>query len=221
MKITDVPHTGKLGLTVTYPGRNGLIRRTKVSPKNPQTGAQVQQRSILTQSAQAFDALTEAQQNTWNSAAAKYKSRPTLGQSGPLTGLQLFVKVNASNLTVGAPLVDVPPAVPAPVALNITGLTATLAAGVVTLKLTTTDAPPDGTMLWGCAPENSGVRRAMSPRYLGICGNPANGAVDITAQYTAKFGAPTKGSRIFVQANTNQNGWEGLRQTFSALVPAN
>jgi len=40
MKIQDVPQVGKLGLTVTWPGLNGLIRRTPVTPRNPRTGAQ-------------------------------------------------------------------------------------------------------------------------------------------------------------------------------------
>src|SRR5512135_2534668 len=35
MKIKDVPQVGKLGLTVTWPGRYGLIRRILVTPRNP------------------------------------------------------------------------------------------------------------------------------------------------------------------------------------------
>ena len=39
MRIKDIPQTGKLGLTVTFPGRNGLIRRTAATPRNPRSGA--------------------------------------------------------------------------------------------------------------------------------------------------------------------------------------
>ena len=52
MKIKDVPQTGKLGLTVTWPGRNGLIRRTLVTPRNPRSGAQqVIRQNLATQAA--------------------------------------------------------------------------------------------------------------------------------------------------------------------------
>ena len=220
MKILDVPQTGKLGLTVTYPGRNGLIRRSKVTPQNPKTAAQVSQRSILTQCAQGYDALTDVQQQAWITTAAGYKSTPTLGQSGPLTGLQLYVRLNAARMTIGMPAAAAPPPPPAPQGSNVTGLVITNSGSAVTLKLTTSDEPPDGTMLWGAAPEKSGVRRAVSPRCLGTLDSAVNNAVDITAQYVAKFGAPAAGQRVFVQVNTNLLGWEGQRLTFKARVPA-
>src|SRR5208282_2302463 len=94
MKIQDIPQTGKLGLTVTWSGRNGLLRRILVTPKNPRTDRQLVVRDLLVQQARRFDALTDAQQDAWNVAAAGFHSTPSLGQSGPLTGLQLFVRIN-------------------------------------------------------------------------------------------------------------------------------
>ena len=219
MKIIDVPQTGKLGLTVTYPSRSGLIRRSWVVPTNPQTSSQIVQRSNLSACARGYDALTEAQQDAWITAAAKIRSRPTLGQSGPLSGLQLFVKINAALMAVGNAMVSTPPLRPTDDTLPITGLVITNTTGTIALKLSTTDSPPDGTMLWGCAPESSGVRRVVSPRFLGTLDSPANNAITITTLYTAKFGAPAPGQRVFVQCQTNINGWEGLRRSFSALVP--
>ena len=75
MKIIDVPQTGKLGLTVTYPSRNGLIRRAWVVPANPQTADQLVVRSRLASQAQAYDALTEAQQDAWIAAAVDLWNR--------------------------------------------------------------------------------------------------------------------------------------------------
>ncbi len=85
MKIKDIPQTGKLGLTVTWPGRNGLLRRTLVTPRNPRTGAQQVIRQNLATQAAAYDQLTDAQQEAWVAAAAQIQSKPSLGQSGPLT----------------------------------------------------------------------------------------------------------------------------------------
>ena len=51
MIVKDVPQVGKLGLTVTWPGRNGLIRRTLVTSANPRTAAQLAVRDSLQQQA--------------------------------------------------------------------------------------------------------------------------------------------------------------------------
>ena len=220
MKILDVPQTGKLGLTVTYPGRNGLIRRMKVSPRNPHSSAQTVQRSIFKQCAQAYKALTDVQQNAWIAAAARHRTSPTLGQSGPLTGLQLYVKLNAAMQTIGGNSMTTPPAAPAAQATHVSGLTITNTSGTIALNLDTTDSPPDGTMLWACAPQNSGVRRLVSPRFLGTLTSPTNNKINITTLYADKFGAPKVGDRVYVEVCTNSNGWEGVREVFSARVPS-
>ena len=220
MKILDVPQTGKLGLTVTYPGRTGLIRRSLVTPKNPRTGAQGAIRSNLASQAAAYRRLTDDQQEAWISAAASASTRATLGQSGPLTGLQLFVKINCANLAIGNAAVIVPLRKPQFDPLPITGLQATNANDVVSLKLTVTDSPPEGTMLWAAPPQNAGTRRPVTLRLLGTLGTETAGKVDITAQYVAEFGHPAADDRVFVACNANSNGWEGPRVSFNARVPA-
>ncbi|MCX6926703.1 MAG: hypothetical protein NT154_26385, partial [Verrucomicrobia bacterium] len=109
MKIQDIPQVGKMGLTVTWPARNGLVRRILVTPANPRTDRQVVVRDLLTQEARRFDGLTDAQQDAWTVAAEGFKSKASLGQSGPLTGLQLFVRVNCKLGLLGQAAVDVPP----------------------------------------------------------------------------------------------------------------
>jgi len=220
MKVKDVPQVGKLGLTVTWPGRNGLIRRNLVTPRNPRTGKQQVIRQNLATQAAAYDQLTDAQQEAWIATAAQVRSNPTLGQSGPLTGLQLFTKVNCALLEIGAPTVSVPPAQPQISPLPVDGLEITNTAGAIAIKLHTTDAPPDGTMLRGCAPQNSGCRRAVSYRVLGLLDTPANSYVDITSAYTGRFGVPAVGKRVFVSLNATVNGYQGIPLVFSARVPA-
>jgi len=220
MKVTDVPQTGKLGLTVTWPGRNGLIRRTRVTPRNPRSGAQQLIRQNLSTQAAAYDQLTDAQQEAWIAAAAQIQSKPSLGQSGPLTGLQFFTKVNCALLAIGEPAVSVPPAKSLLSPLPVDGLEITNASGTIAIKLHTTNAPPDGTMLRACAPQNSGCRRAIGYRVLGTLDSPQNGYVDITSAYTGRFGAPAAGKRVFVSVNANVNGYEGIPLVFSARVPA-
>jgi hypothetical protein len=220
MKIKDVPQVGKLGLTVTWPGLNGLIRRTLVTPRNPRSAAQQVVRQNLASQAAAYDQLTDVEQQAWIAAAAQMQSKPTLGQSGPLTGLQLFIKVNCALLAIGGEPVTVPPAKPLLEPLPIDALAITNAAGVITLRLHTTASPPDGTMLRACAPQHSGSRRGENYRLLGLLGSPVSNYITITTDYTDRFGVPAVGSRVFVSVNANVDGYEGIPLVFSALVPA-
>jgi len=219
MKIKDIPQVGKLGLTVTWPGRNGLIRRILVTPANPRTASQLAVRDILQQQARRFDSLTAAQQDAWNVAASGYQSRPTLGQSGPLTGLQLFTKINCTLAQLGQAPVDAPPQNPvfpdlAPQALVITNV-----GGVIALKLTCPTDPGDGTVLRASKPQHSGIRACRDYRVVGVCPAPVAGAADITGLYTAKFGVPGVNTRVFVQASVMVDGFESLPHTFTGLVP--
>jgi hypothetical protein len=220
MKIIDVPQTGKLGLTVTYPSRNGLIRRSWVVPANPRTAEQLLTRSRLSVAAQSYDSLSEAQQDAWIAAAALEQSKPTLGQSGPLTGLQLYTKINAALAIVGEPAVTDPPAKPAFDTNVTTGLEVTHLSNVVAIKLTCSGSSDAFNLVRACSPMKSGTRRPGSIRYLGELPEIVGGKADITALYTAKFGVPAVGQRIFVQSNQLDGGWQDLPKAYSALIPA-
>jgi len=220
MKILDIPQSGKRGLTVTQNGRNGLISRTLVIPANPQTDAQMRVRSFLRSVASKWATLTQAQRDAWTAEASQHQSKARMGQSGPLTGLQLCIKINCSLLVIGADEVLTPPAAPVFGVLPVSGLSITNAAGVITLKLTTTASPPDGTMLWGAKPCSQGKDAAPGVVFLGTVDSPVNNAIDITSAYTARYGSPTAGKKVFVKVNQNINGWEDVPRQFSAIVPA-
>ena len=220
MKIQDIPQTGKFGLTVTWPARNGLVRRILVTPKNPRTDRQLVVRDLLVQQARRFDALTDAQQDAWNVAAAGFHSTHSLGQSGPLTGLQLFVRINCKLGLLNLATVDVPPTAPQFPSLAPQNLVITNTAGVVAVKLTCPTDPSTNTVLRASPPQNSAVRACRNFRIIGLCPAPVQGAADITSLYTAEFGAAPAGKRLFVQASTMVDGFESLPRQFQARVPA-
>jgi len=220
MKIQDIPQVGKLGLTVTWPARNGLVRRILVTPKNPRTDRQLEVRELLVQQARRFDALTDAQQDAWNVAANGFQSRPTLGQSGPLTGLQLFVRINCKLGLLGQDAVDAPPVAPQFPSLAVQSLVITNTAEVIAVKLACPSNPGESTVLRASPPQNSAIRACRNFRIIGICPAPTDGSADITALYTAEFGAVPVGKRLFVQASTMVNGFESLPRQFQARVPA-
>ena len=220
MKIKDIPQVGKFGLSVTWPGRYGLIRRILVTPANPRTPKQLEVRGQMAEHARHFDALTDPQQDAWNVAAAGYQSNPTLGQKGPLTGLQLFVKVNCKLGLLGLDAVDAPPAAPEFPAIAPENLVITNTAGVIAVKLTCPNPPGDYTVLRASPPQNSGIRHCDDFRIIGVCPAPVGGSADITGLYTAEFGAAPVNKRIFVRASTMVDGFESLPHEFHARVPA-
>ena len=55
---------------------------------------------------------------------------------------------------------------------------------------------------------------------VGMCPAPVQGSADITNLYTARFGAPRIGKKLYISVNQFVDGWEDLLVTFSAIVPA-
>jgi hypothetical protein len=98
-------------------------------------------------------------------------------------------------------------------------LVITNTAGVVALSLTCPTDPGANTVLRASPPQNSAVRACANFRIIGTCPVPAQGAADITALYTAQFGAVPPGKRIFVRASTMVDGFESLPRQFQARVP--
>ena len=220
MKIIDVPQTGKLGLQVAFQSRYGLVRRMNAIPKQPNTYLQLAVRGRLTLAASGFDLLTEDQQDHWNSVAAKYQTRATLGQSGPLTGLQLFVRINTNLAMFGNEPVLVPPPFPVFTPLAPQNLTIANTGGVVALRLTCPTSPGENTILSACTAQRSGVRRVPALTIMGTCPNAVQGTATITSLYGATFPLPVENERIFVSAYQMLNGWKGPASVFTALCPA-
>ena len=101
--------SGKCGHLVWQRNRYGQICYPAFIPANPRTPAQIAIRGIFGAVSKRWRRLTEAQRLAWIAVAATILSKPRLGQSGPLTGLQLFVKVNVYLAYRGLPQVDLPP----------------------------------------------------------------------------------------------------------------
>jgi len=107
------PYTksGKCGNMVWQRNRYGQICYPAFIPANPRTPAQQAIRGIFGAVSKRWRTLTEEQRLAWIAAAATILSKPRLAQSGPLTGCQLFVKVNVYLAHRGQPQVDLPPLV--------------------------------------------------------------------------------------------------------------
>ena len=220
MKILDIPQSGKRGLNVSQAGQFGQISRTLAIPANPRTGAQMSVRDNLSRVAARWRALTETQRAEWMAAATAVKSNTRLGQNGTLSGFQLFTKINCTLAQFGQDQVDAPPLQPQFPDLAPQNLVITNTAGVVALKLTCPTNPGENTIVRGSKPVSQGVEVCKDFRILGACPAPVTGSADITSLYTARYGSPKAGTKVYVQVNQVVDGWESLPRTYSAIVPA-
>ena len=220
MKILDIPQSGKRGLYVSQGGRYGQISRAFVIPSNPRTASQTSVRAILTRVAAAWRGLQESQRAAWTAAASGVNSTSRLGQSGPLTGQQLFNKINCTLAQFGQDQVQVPPARPQFPSLAPQNLVIANASGAITLKLTCPASPGQNTIIRGSKPVSQGYGKFTDFRVLGMCPAPVQGSADITSLYTARYGVPAVGTKVFVSVNQVVGGWEDHAVTFAAIVPA-
>ena len=76
------------------------------------------------------------------------------------------------------------------------------------------------TIVRGSKPVSQGYGKFTDFRVLGMCPAPVQGSADITSLYTARYGVPAVGTKVFVSVNQFVDGWEDLPVTFAAIVPA-
>jgi hypothetical protein len=220
MKILDIPQSGKRGLNVSQKSAFGQISRTLAIPSNPRSSAQMSVRANLSKVAAAWRALTEAQRVAWVAAAKEAKSNTRLGQNGTLSGFLLFTKINCTLAQFGQEQVTAPPAQPQFPTLAPQNLAITNTAGAIALKLTCPTSPGENTIVRGSAPISQGRQTCSDFRVLGTCPAVVQGSADITSLYTARYGVPPVGKKVYVQVNQFVNGWESLPVSFWGIVPA-
>jgi hypothetical protein len=201
-------------------GRYGQISRILAIPRNPRTASQKEVRSALGKVAARWRGLTEDQRSAWRVAAKVKNTVPRLGQSGPLTGSQLFAKINCSLATLGGNQVDAPPSFPQFPDNPVGTLVITNEGGTISLKLGCAGTPGSNTTVRATAPCSQGLEKWNNYRVLGILPAPAQGSCDITNIYKARYGSPAVGTKVFVQVNQNIDGWEDMPAETWAIVPA-
>lgn len=220
MKILDIPQSGKRGLNVSQAGRYGQISRALVIPANPRTEDQLNRRQMLATFAHNWRTITEAQRLAWNAAALNIQSQARLGQSGPLTGEQFYIRTNLNLATVGEPTVGDPPAAPTFDANVIQSLELTNVTNVVAIKLVCSGSSDAFNLVWASPPKSAGRFAVNDFFYLGELPEVVAGKADITALFTAKFGAPAAGQKVFIRSKQMESGYADLPHQWSGIVPA-
>ncbi len=224
MKFLDVPQSGSIAGTVHSHNRAGQYTRNRRAPVQPiGTGRRAQVRAAFSAATSGYAVLTEAERAAWTSFGAGHPITDSLGQTIVLTGQQMYVRVSATLANIGKSFSPTPPADPAPPDITPITLTAKVSTGLSlgftagttgqTLAVAVSQPVSPGRLFWKTFWQPPG----------------GNGYVDATAGpwlltssiYTAQFGAPMVGQRVFCRVTpVSVNGFNGPPVIVSAIVTA-
>jgi hypothetical protein len=219
MMMTDA--SGKLGGQVFSKNRGGSYVRTKVTPTNPQTTAQMTVRGIFASISSAWSSLSEASRLSFNNLVGDYGTTDIFGDLHNPSGKALFQRLN-QNLEISEQAqitVCVPPsAVPF---ANLTSAIGDVSSETFEVD-TTNDTTGSKLVVWATPPMSQGTTFVKNKlRQIEVFAGVASGTVDIAASYAAKFGAITVGDNIYVGVRViNANGQASPLETVKAVINA-
>ena len=220
MKILDTPRSGKCGQTVAFQSRFGLCLRQHVPQRVGLTPARQEVCAVFGNNSRKWSArLSEEQRDRWILAGAQALSHPRLAQKGPLTGQQLWQAISTVRAIVGLPETLEVPVRPVFSRSNVGPLLIENGADGVRLYVAVSGELTEDIMVFGQEPCSRGRYKRRNVSYLGLVPPPIGGRSEITRLYTAKFGEPRPGQKVFLVTCQEKDGWKGLDQETSATVP--
>jgi len=214
---------GKLGGIVFGSGKYGGFLQQKPIPRNPHSEPQAVLRAHMRLLGWRWSYwLIQAQRDEWNLHATLIQLTDPRFGTYYLTGWGLFVKLNQSLKLINAALLDDPPAdldcgSPDGASVIIAGAPPTLM-----VHVTTDPAAHEHAYLAAVYPLHPGASyTGKLTRKMKTFGAGVAHPYDITAEYTARYGALQSGQSINVLVNfiSDTTGGQGTPATAQALVP--
>ena len=147
-------------------------------------------------------------------------SKSRCGTSGPLTGAQLYTKLNATCALIGADTISAPPMPPTFDPNPVGSLAITNVGGDVKLQVACPNTPSCDIIVRATPPMSAGRSITNDYRIIGLLPTPAQGSCDITVLYVARFGVPPVTGKVFVKTNQVVSGYEDMGRGSNAIVPA-
>jgi hypothetical protein len=217
MKVLVPPQSGsKEGITASR-NRFGQYIRTRAIPVNPASFAQGAVRARMAGNSAAYRQLTSAQRAGWADLGLMMVRSDSLGQSYTLQGNQAYASINNNALAAGAAITADAPVMATPVALAT--VTITLTAVAFSIAYTATPLPALTYLMVFASPQRSPGRSFEGDFRLIKVGAAAGASpLAILAEYTAKFGIPVTGNKVFLSLVTMTKGFQSGPYITSAVV---
>jgi hypothetical protein len=186
-------------------------------PVQPRTPAQLNQRALMTTNAAAWRALTDAQRAGWLSLGAMISRTDSLGQTYTLNGFAAYCSVNNNKLAAGDAVVSDAPAIVTPG--DLLTVTVTLTNAAFSIAYTATPLAASTRLFIYASPQASAGRKFNGDyRLVAVTAAAAASPHNLLAAYTAKFGVPVTGNRIFLSLVTYKGGFQGSPFNVSQVV---
>lgn len=214
----------KLNGSVASRNRYGDYFRNKTTPINPRTAYQTAVRAVFAMFSSAWLSLTQAQVAAWNAASANFPFTDIFGDTLFLSGNSLFVKLNTNIKNAGGTQIDDPPEKVAVPGITSVTLTASNVSGTVTISaaFTTSSTPgANNTIIAYATPGVSSGKTYVKNLYRLMAGNiSTTSPAVLSTDYTARFGDPVVGSKVFVRLAVldKTTGQMGVPFETSAIV---
>ena len=215
---------GKIGGHVASKNRAGSYLRTKVTPVNPQTSAQLAVRNRFTGLSQGWRGLTQAQRDSWNSAVSDYQTTDIFGDLKNPTGFNLYQRLNNNLLNIGESALTSPPLPEAVQAVVLSSIVAASGAGTLAATYAPAIDADTKVKVFATAPQSPGKSFVKSEyRQIDVIVTVDASPFSIETEYDAVFGSVgAAGQKIFmkfVPVNLN-TGQTGTASQASAVVAA-
>lgn len=198
--------SGSEGGTTFSRNASGAYFKGKVMPTNPNTAKQQAVRNSFAVNVSGWKNLSVAQQQEWIDMAPQYPYNDSLGQTKQYTGQQLYTKLNQNLAVVGSTLLDVPKVPQTFSTTQVSSLTMTLTAGVLTtgdLVLSAVGAATEKVIVVMTVGQSGGITRPGKSSFrqvMIVADASASATIDVITDYQALYGDPEIGVKIFARA---------------------
>jgi hypothetical protein len=217
MKFLDMPRSGSYAGVTSSRNRYGQYLRNRSTPVQPNTTFQLNQRARFTTNAAGWRGITDAQKAGWLSLGLMISRTDSLGSSYTLNGFGAYCSVNNNKLDAGDAVVSDAPAIVTPPDLVTVTLTATSVA--LSVAYTATPLGAGVRLFIFVSPQQSAGRKFNGDyRLLTVTAAAAASPANILAAYTARFGVPVTGNRLFLSLQTYQGGFKGSPFNVSQVI---
>ena len=187
------------GVTARQVGGRSILS-VRSWPTGQTTSAQVVRRASLSKITKSYKTLTDSQMKEWERLAEHTSGQSVFGQKAQLTGINLYVRLNANRVMAGeAVIADAPIAVAA--APNVQYSAVYVTPSLVVFTGIKHQSSPYKLVVKMSAPQSPGISSGWS-RTVIISSEVEEdwGAADVTSFYLKTIGvAPVKGQKVFVE----------------------
>lgn len=174
-------------------------------------------RGRLSVNAAAWRALTDAQRAGWEGLGSQMVRTDALGQSYTLNGFGAYCSVNNNNLAAGNAVVSDAPGLLTP--STVATATVTLTAASFSIAYTPTPLDTGQRLFAYCSPQrNAGRSFEGDLRLVHVSAAAAASPANVLAAYTARFGVPVVGNKVFISLHVYDTGFRSGPLLTSAVV---